>query len=44
MRSGKAPLRSFSDLAQFFQAKEEPPPKEEPEKKGDQEQDPSGQT
>jgi uncharacterized protein len=43
MRSGKAPLRSFSDLAQFFQAKPEPPPEEEPKKKGDQEQGPAGQ-
>jgi uncharacterized protein len=44
MRSGKAPLRSFSDLAQFFQAKPEPPPEEEPKKKGDQEQGPAEQT
>jgi uncharacterized protein len=45
MRNGKAPLRSFSDLAQFFQVKHEPPPEEEPKKKNDdQEQDPTGQT
>ena len=44
MRNGKAPLRSFSDLAQFFQVKHEPPPEEEPKTKGDQEQGPPEQT
>jgi hypothetical protein len=45
MRSGKAPLRSFSDLAQFLQAKQEPPPEEEAKKKkDDQQQGPSGQS
>ena len=44
MRSGKAPLRSFSDLAQFLEVKREPPPEEKPKKKpGDQEQGPTGQ-
>ena len=36
MKAGKAPLRSFGDLLQFYEAKQEPEPKEEGERRKDE--------